>query len=409
MVLVTYNLSKAQVKILFDATEGQSAGSSCDWVIDADVNDIEYSGTTGLPYVSSGGYHSDPQRYPTPAQSGVTSTTAETYWTGGNSAWAIDMVKKGYEVETLPIFDSITYGNASHVQDLSNYKVFIINEPQYQFSTRVKKALMSFVKNGGGLFIISDHAGAVRTYSNWDSPMVWDDFFKNNPVKDTAFGFLFNRQDISPNSTKVNTSSTDSIIHGPMGTSKGMEWHDGTTATLFPIKNSSITGDVFSGSIGDTGVMCGHGRYGNGKFAFIGDSSPTDDGSGNSHASLSNGWTGDPNDEEEITIVNTTIWLATNSTTTSVNNIFVVPVKFEVYPNPLNGTGRIKYLLDESGFVSLDMYDITGKLVKNIYSGQAEQGLQIVNFDSNNLPEGIYFCRLESDHLIQTQKVVITH
>ena len=300
MVLVTYNLSKAQVKILFDATEGQSAGSSCDWVIDADVNDIEYSGTTGLPYVSSGGYHSDPQRYLTPAQSGVTSTTAETFWTGGNSAWAIDMVKKGYEVETLPIFDSITYGNASHVQDLSNYKVFIINEPQYQFSTRVKKALMNFVKNGGGLFIISDHTGAARTYSEWDAVMVWDDFFENNPVKDTAFGFLFKHEDISPSSAHVNSSSTDSIIHGPMGTSPGMEWHDGTTATLYPTKNSSITGDVFSGSIGDTGVMCGHGRYGNGKFAFIGDSSPTDDGTGNSHASLSNGWTGDPGKRKKL-------------------------------------------------------------------------------------------------------------
>jgi hypothetical protein len=414
MVLVTFNLSKAQVKtqikILFDATEGQSAGSTADWVIDADKADIEYNGTGGRPQVVSGGYHDDPQQLPTPAQSGVTSTTVETYWDGGNSAWAIDMVKKGYEVETLTAFDSITYGNASHAQDLSNYKVFIINEPQFQFSTHAKEALMNFVKNGGGLFIISDHTGASRTNNGWDSPMVWDDFFENNPVKDTAFGFLFNHEDVSPNSTKINTSSTDSIIHGLMGTSKGMEWHDGTTATLFPTRNASITGDVFSGSIGDTGVMCGHGRYGHGRFAFIGDSSPTDDGTTtNTHCSLSNGWTGDPNGEEEITIVNATIWLASSSTITAVKNNSVIPIKFEVYPNPLNNSGHIKYILDEAGMVSIAMYDITGKLIKKVFSGQAEQGLQNVYFNSNNVSEGIYFLRLESDHLVQTQKVVITH
>ena len=106
--------------------------------------------------------------------------------------------------------------------------------------------------------------------------------------------------------------------------------------------------------------------------------------------------------------MNTTIWLAISDVISGVNNLSVIPVKFEVYPNPLNGNGRIKYVLDERGFVSLDMYDITGKLVKNIFSGQAEQGLQIANFNCGDLPEGIYFCRLESDHLIQTQKVVIT-
>ncbi|MGD0711231.1 MAG: T9SS type A sorting domain-containing protein [Bacteroidales bacterium] len=410
MVLATYNLSKAQVKILFDATEGESAGTSADWVIDADVANIEYNLTGGRPQVISGGYHDNPQRYPTPAQSTVTSSTAENYWDGGNSAWAIDMVKKGYEVETLTVFDSITYGNSSHAQDLSNYKVFIINEPQFQFSTSAKKALMNFVKNGGGLFMISDHTGASRTSNGWDAVMVWDDFILSNPVKDTAFGFIYKHEDVSPSSAHVNSSSSDSIIIGPMGTSPGMEWHDGTTATLYPTRNPTVTGDVFSGVVGDTGVMCGHGRYGKGKFAFIGDSSPTDDGSTtNSHCSLSNGWTGDPHGEEEITIVNATIWLATSNTVTAVNNISVIPVKFEVYPNPMNGTGRIKYVLDESGFVSLDMFDITGKLVKKIYSGQAEMGLNIANFESNDLTEGIYFLRLESDHLTQTQKVVITH
>ena len=194
MVFVTFNLSKAQVKtqvkILFDATEGESA-SNADWVIDADQDNLDYSGTGGRPVVSSSGKKSNPQRFPTPAQSTVTSTTVESYWTGASSAWAIDLVKKGYEVETLTALDSITYGNSSHAQDLSNYKVFIIDEPQFPFSTSAKKALMAFVKNGGGFFMISDHTGAVRTSSNWDSPMVWNDFIENNPVSGYSIWFCF--------------------------------------------------------------------------------------------------------------------------------------------------------------------------------------------------------------------------
>jgi uncharacterized membrane protein len=408
IVLLTYNLSKAQVKILFDATEGESAANA-DWVIDADADNLDYSGTGGRPVVSTSGKKSNPQQFPTPAQSTVTSTTVESYWTGASSAWAIDLVKKGYEVETLTAFDSITYGNSGHAQDLSNYKVFIIDEPQFQFSSSAKKALMEFVANGGGLFMISDHSNASRTSNGWDARRVWDDFIENNPVEDTAFGFIFNQQDYSPSSQNVNPSSTDSIIHGPMGTSPGMEWSSGTTEKLFPTKNPTVTGDVFSGVVGDTGVMFGHGRYGKGKFAFEGDSSPTDDGTGNTSCSLYTDFTGDPHDEEEITIVNATIWLAISNGPDVVNNISVIPMKFEVYPNPLNGTGYIKYVLDETGFVSIDMYDITGKLVKNIYGGQAEQGLQIAHFDFNDLPEGIYFCRLASDHLVQTQKVMVTH
>ncbi len=403
-------VSHAQVKILFDATEGQSSGNS-DWVIDADLDNLAYTGTGGIPVISgssSNGWHSNAQRMPTPAQSGVTATTLETYWTGSSSTWAIDMVKHGYEVETLPTFDSITYGNVNHPQDLMNYKVFIVDEPQFPFSTRVKTALMNFVNNGGGLFMVSDHAGSSRTNNGWDSPMVWNDFIKHNPIKDTAFGFTFDSLNISPSSAHINASATDSVLHGPMGNCPGMEWHNGTTMTMYPAKNASVTGDVFQTTIGNTGVMFGHGRYGAGKFAFEGDSSPTDDGTGNVKSSLYTDFSGDPGDEEEIIIVNATIWLAEGGSPTGTQNLSVTPLKFEVYPNPMNGESRVKYILDESGPVLLTLSDITGKVVKVIYNAQANQGLQIASFESGDLSTGVYLCRLQTNHLNQVQKVIVS-
>ena len=88
-VLLSLALTLASVahsqKVLFDNVKGEVAGNA-DWVIDADTHDVYVSGS-GV--VSNGGTQSDAQRFPTPDQSTVTSTTAENYWEGGISAWGI--------------------------------------------------------------------------------------------------------------------------------------------------------------------------------------------------------------------------------------------------------------------------------------------------------------------------------
>ena len=60
---------------------------NADWVIDAD---------------SKSGGESNPQRILLPHKAELPLLPSETYWTGGISAWAIDLVKQGYYVETLP-------------------------------------------------------------------------------------------------------------------------------------------------------------------------------------------------------------------------------------------------------------------------------------------------------------------
>src|ERR1043166_4071174 len=71
-----------QKSILFDAAHAQTAGNA-DWTLDEDS-----CGTA--------------QRLPTPDQAGITSSTAETYWSGGFSAMGVALVKKGFHVESLP-------------------------------------------------------------------------------------------------------------------------------------------------------------------------------------------------------------------------------------------------------------------------------------------------------------------
>ena len=183
--------AQAQTKILFDATKAEMAGNA-DWVIDADLTNLHFNPT---PYVGSSGSQSNPQRIPTPAQSGITSSTAETYWTGALSSWGIDCVNKGYTVETLPWNGSITYGVSSNAQDLSNYKVYIVDEPNILFTAAEKTAIMQVVQHGGSLFMISDHTNSDRNFDGWDSPHIWDDFLSNNSVQPYPFGIFFDTVD----------------------------------------------------------------------------------------------------------------------------------------------------------------------------------------------------------------------
>ena len=191
-----FSQTVGQKKILFDNTHAETAGSG-DWCIDSDLQNMTWyaAGQTG-----TGGsyYHANPQQYPTPTQTAVTSSTAETYWNGALSHWAIDCVNKGYWVETLPYTGHITYGS-TNTQDLSKYDVFIVDEPNILFTTAEKTAIMNFVKNGGSLFMISDHTGSDRNNDGYDSPAIWNDLITNNSVQNNALGFKFELQKLSSN------------------------------------------------------------------------------------------------------------------------------------------------------------------------------------------------------------------
>src|SRR5258708_36277044 len=125
-------------QVLFDATKAETAGNA-DWVI---------NGTS--------------QRILSPPVSGVTVATSETYWTGALSAWGVALAKllnsgaislPGNGIETLPVGAAITYGNGANAQDLSNYQVYIVCEPNIKFTDTEKTAILTFVNNGGALFM----------------------------------------------------------------------------------------------------------------------------------------------------------------------------------------------------------------------------------------------------------------
>lgn len=295
-------VGSAQKKILFDNTKNQTAGNA-DWIID------------------------DNEPIPDPAQSGITQSTTEDYWQGALSSWGVEMVKRGYAVATLPAGGSITYNSSSNTQDLSNYDIFVVCEPNNLFTSSEKQAMIDFVQDGGGLFIIADHAEADRDNDGWDALEVWNDFFSsyNNP-----FGFTLDEgsyMTLDPASNVANLP-TNTLLHGPAGDVDGIATHGGATFTIDKSANSSVVGLVYVdgySATGTTGVLAACATYGNGRVVGIGDSSTAEDETAHDYSTTFPGWSqplnaGNATGDDAVFLTNATIWLGADNETEVLTN-----------------------------------------------------------------------------------------
>ncbi|MFD3929844.1 hydrolase [Streptomyces sp. NPDC058614] len=273
-------------RILFDNSKAETAGNA-DWII-------------GTSQPDPLGQDSTP--------------SAETDWTGAISAWGVALQKTGnYSLKTLPSGGTITYGTTA-ATDLQNFDTFVLPEPNVLLSTAEKTAVMKFVQNGGGLFLVSDHTGADRNNDGEDAVEVINDLMSNNSVDSTnPFGFTVDTLNVGTENPRAISSTTDPVLNGSFGKVTGSIIRSGTTATLSPTANSAVKGLLYrSGYSGNTGAFFATSTFGSGRVAFWGDSSPIDDGTGQSGNTLYDGWN-DTAGTNAALALNATEWLAGTS------------------------------------------------------------------------------------------------
>ncbi len=387
LVILGLNLQQTAFarKFLFDATKAEMA-SNADWVIDADTQ--------------TGG-QSNPQRIPTPAQSGITASTPETYWSGAISSWGVELVKRGHIIETLPISGAITYGSRSNVQDLSNYDVFVVVEPNSSFSTTEKSAIINFVAAGGSLFMVADHNGSDRNNDGIDSPHAWNDLMSTNSVQANPFGMLFNLNSYSYDSYVMDTAVSDSIIRGAAGTVTQFNFDAGTTLTISTTNNPTVRGAVWYSSRDNWNVMVAYAQYGRGKVVGIGDSSPCDDGTGDTGDQLYYGWT-DASGNHGKLFTNASLWLAATNFTGIDETVEPMVTTFSLaqnYPNPFNNATEIPFSLRKPGLIKLSIFDANGRLVRVLSENNYSAGEHSIRFQGNDLASGTYYYQLKGDGL----------
>lgn len=79
------------------------------------------------------------------------------------------------------------------------------------------------------------------------------------------------------------------------------------------------------------------------------------------------------------------------------------------YPNPFNPSTKISYQIQNSGFVSLRVFDATGKEIVELVNGIQTQGSYSVNFDAGkySLASGVYFYTLTGNGQSITKSMLL--
>jgi hypothetical protein len=280
-------------RVLFDNSKAETAGNA-DWII----------GTS----------------QPDPTAQNPSPQT-EKDWTGALSAWGVALQKTGqYSLKTLPAGNTISYGNTANALDLSHFDEFVLPEPNVVLSAAEKAAVVHFVQNGGGLFMVSDHTGSDRNNDGWDSPKIINDLMANNGVTGPdPFGISVDLKNIASDHPVAITSAGDPILNGAFGTVRHSLIANGTTFTLKPADNPAVRGLVYlsTSNPGNANAFFATSTFGSGRVAVWGDSSPIDDGTGQPSNNLFNGWA-DPTADNAALGLNATAWLAGSGTTGGV-------------------------------------------------------------------------------------------
>jgi len=77
------------------------------------------------------------------------------------------------------------------------------------------------------------------------------------------------------------------------------------------------------------------------------------------------------------------------------------------HPNPFNPAATIRYQVPETSEIRLTVYDLMGREAKELVNSRVDKGEHEVVWNASEFPSGIYFCRLESGDVSQTQKLLL--
>ena len=99
-----------------------------------------------------------------------------------------------------------------------------------------------------------------------------------------------------------------------------------------------------------------------------------------------------------------------NTITSADENINIVPTKFSLlqnYPNPFNPVTTIRFEVPLSQKVELNVFDILGRKVKELYNDIAPVGVLSVEFSADDLASGMYIYQLKTKEFSISKKMVL--
>ena len=82
------------------------------------------------------------------------------------------------------------------------------------------------------------------------------------------------------------------------------------------------------------------------------------------------------------------------------------------YPNPFNPSTRIQYSLPKDTYVSIDIYDLNGKIVKSLVKSFQRAGVKNIMWEGNNdfgqtLSAGMYILVFNCNEYYASKKMLL--
>ena len=76
------------------------------------------------------------------------------------------------------------------------------------------------------------------------------------------------------------------------------------------------------------------------------------------------------------------------------------------YPNPFNPSTMIVFYLPRNEFVTIKIYDITGREIETLIEGEVPAGEHRLQWSANGLASGVYLCRMAAKNFSETIKML---
>ncbi len=108
---------------------------------------------------------------------------------------------------------------------------------------------------------------------------------------------------------------------------------------------------------------------------------------------------------------NHNITISENGNIIGINQITnEIPAEFELfqnYPNPFNPSTTISFSIKKASYVNMEIYDINGRLIETLLSKELNIGTYNINWNAENLPSGIYFCKFQAGSYSDSEKMIL--
>jgi flagellar hook assembly protein FlgD len=82
------------------------------------------------------------------------------------------------------------------------------------------------------------------------------------------------------------------------------------------------------------------------------------------------------------------------------------------FPNPFNPATAVEFNLPHACRVSVEIFDVTGRLITTLLDGELTEGEHSLRWDGTDssgraVRSGVYFCRLRAGSEIAARKMVL--